>query len=235
MILVVLAAGSGKRISGRPKGMIPAPDGRPLMWHAARNAAPFVDRVLVISGKYVYDNVYAGIDLPYESHRNYFWADAGNAGSLWFALKLVTEGTPFIVCNGDVVTSREAISRLVERAKETGMGVGILPTESLTRSREDYSGIACVYSPEAQQQIRSRVDRLLRSTRDDKQARMDIGHWDAFFLAIRPEWPPQGFQPEHAVTIEPHERVEIDTLDDLFHFYEGRGRGLWEPMFSLKE
>ena len=226
MIAIVLAAGAGNRLGGRAKGLIPADDGQPLMRHALRNMEKHVDSVLLITGKYncCYDAAYTGTGIELDRVRNHFWGDAGNIGSVWTALNHIGD-EPYIICNGDVVTSAESVDTIVRIAGETGKGIGVLKVQGLPK-RTDYAGIACVIGRKEQEEARRRVNSLLQQSQGNREARNAIGHCDVFYHSVN------GFEAKSIVLIASDQRIEIDTPEDFIEFYEGRRTGRWKQIFE---
>jgi len=231
MRLIVLAAGTGKRMGDIQKGMIDAGDGKPLLHHSVMNAKPFIDAATIVTGRYhcSYEAAMKETGVEYELLRNHVWAVAGNAISVHLALSTMHKYEPYILSNSDVITSRDALEALVDTAKIQGEACGVVPGE--TYVREGYAGIACVYSDSARQRVKERVDELLKAGAKDRyKLEHSCGHWDVFF---RP--PTEGAMPTfpeaQRLEILPGHRIEIDTYEDLAAYYLARLKGEYEALF----
>jgi len=242
MRLIVLAGGAGTRINkdGIRKGLIDAGDGRPLMFHAARNAQDFIDEVWIITGKYncTYDAAYDHLpSVSTRRIRNPFWSMAGNFVSLWTALLAGAGDKPYIIMNSDTVVSQGGLSRLLTKAMDLGEAAGIFETMKKPLTKHDYAGVACVVSEEARAKVAERVEELMRACSTGQAKWEAFGHWDVFF---RDRGEKKTEQDQHcfpghssaksfgeiAVPLSIHEISEIDTMEDLAEHYRLLAAGM---------
>ena len=240
MNLIVLAAGAGTRLGGRAKGLIGAGDGRPLMYHAAKNLMNHITQITVITGCYhdEYSHVYNDLGISTRFVLNPFWAISGNLSSVWLALEVTPPSEPFIICNSDVVTSKEYCDKLVAHAEENGAASALLQSGDIT-NRKIYAGMSVVVAQKEMRIVRARVSELMQMTEENEELRRHLGHWDVFCRPLpTPAYNPNStntviamFRENQTVRIPDDHRIEIDDLEDLIEFYRGRLAGRWGMMF----
>ena len=205
---VILAAGEGSRLGADggnvPKAFIEVA-GRTLYARQRRALAPVIDDLTVVLGynhERAADCVGRANVVVVED-----WAEFDNAESLRLALERIDDHV--LVCNGDVVVSRTAVTDVAARHDERGRSVvACLPgTETEETAVRTEGGLVTDYGmmPGKRHAGLGIVDR-----RDvDTAARVLRRHRDDWYPIVYPELRAR------AVPIPPESHVEINRPEDV--------------------